>query len=125
MQQTILIEDRLILVARCGDAPQGFTICDPTNSFMQALYVDPAASRRGIGASLLDASETAMAASGVTTCTLFASHNAVAFYKAHGFSAGAPTSQSLADGATLSCLTMSKQLQPNNSFKPKPLRGSA
>jgi len=76
---------RDVLVAEEGGRIAGFAALDATAGEVTAVYVDPAAWRRGVGRGLLAAVETIARLRGVAPASLDASLNAVAFYEAAGW----------------------------------------
>jgi GNAT superfamily N-acetyltransferase len=59
---------------------------------IRAFFVAPQAARRGVGAALLQACETAAAAAGFARTELMATLPGVPFYAAYGYEAAAPIS---------------------------------
>ncbi len=76
-----------ILVAECGGQPVGFAAIWEPESFVHSLFVDPAYQRRGIGKELLDACAGFFTRRGTLKC-LQANREAVAFYRALGWTVG-------------------------------------
>jgi ribosomal protein S18 acetylase RimI-like enzyme len=98
-----------LLAERDGEAA-GFALCEASEGFLQALYVDPQRAGGGVGRSLLRACEQAMCVAGKARARVLASHNAVPFYRAAGYRELGAASQPLADGSLLACVEMSRAL---------------
>jgi putative acetyltransferase len=88
----------------------GFCILDSTEGFINATYINPTASRHGIGRALVKAAEAAAQAAGLTRIRLNSTLNAVAFYECLGYLRGDMASNRLPTGVELPCVTMSKAL---------------
>lgn len=100
-----------VLVAEMEQIIGGFAIYVPSSGFIQALYVDPQFTGRGLGKALLVVIENQLAQAGVSAARLNASHNAAKFYRRAGFQVLAPTTQTLSDGTPLECVAMQKLLE--------------
>ncbi len=94
LQRTLDDPDRLLLVGRLGEVPVGFAAvrCDrfagQTVGVIEALYVEPAARKVGVGEALVD--ETlrwcgARGCEGVDAPTLPGARQAKAFFEDNGF----------------------------------------
>jgi putative acetyltransferase len=101
---------RDVLVTEEGDRVVGFAALDASNGDVTAVYVDPAAWRRGVGRDLLDAVETIARLRGIATARLDASLNAVAFYEATGWRRERDAKRTLPGGRTIACVAMTKDL---------------
>ena len=107
------ISGRHVVIAETGDVPPrvlGFGQLLPQEGLIEAVYVDPDARRRGIGAALVAALEREARLRGAPTLALDASLNSVPFYRALGFDVVAATEHALAPGVHLRCMVMSKPL---------------
>jgi len=107
------IAGRHVVVAESAGSPPrvlGFGQLLPSEGLVEAVYVDPDAGRRGIGAALFAALEREARARGARTLTLDASLNSVPFYRALGFDVDVAAQHPLAPGVTLRCMVMSKAL---------------
>jgi putative acetyltransferase len=107
------ISGRHVVVAETDDTPPrllGFGQLLAPEGLIEAVYVDPDAARRGIGAALVAALEREARACGARTLALDASLNSVPFYRALGFTAAAAAQHPLAPGVSLRCMVMSKPL---------------
>ena len=89
--------------------------CWPAEGLIEAVYVDPEAGRRGIGAALVAALEREARTRGARTLALEASLNSVPFYLAQGFDVETAAQHALAPGVALRCMVMSKALVPTGS----------
>ena len=110
-----------VAVATNG-AVVGFCLAFPGEARLQALYVHPRHSGRGIGAGLLRAVEARCHVAGAAKLELNASYNAVPFYRANGYADVHETTQPLADGTAMGAILMSKPLA---AVSPSHDRGSA
>ena len=104
----------------------GFGCVCIEQSKLESLFLAPQARGNGIAAALLRHLEQVAVGAGVDVLSLDSSLSAKAFYAKHGYRVcdGKPSIR-LASGVELASIPMSKRVVPNNSFKPKPLRGSA
>ena len=110
MRDTIMSQSHLVLVAEIKREICGFAICSLSDGFIQALYVDPQFSGRGIGKSLLSSTESHLIRTGIPAATLKSSNNAVNFYKSAGYRVMGPTTQNLGDGTEMNCYEMQRTL---------------
>jgi GNAT superfamily N-acetyltransferase len=101
-----------VFVAIEHDHVVGFSQLNPTMYEVEAVYVDPAYLRRGIGAALLVEVETSAWSRGLRELRLAASLNAVPFYASCGFVAHAEAMYRLNSGISIRCVPMTKQLNP-------------
>lgn len=105
------IEARVVLVAEEDDGRlSGFAQLHPVEGVVEACYVDPDFARAGVGRALMAALEDAARARGRSALLLHASTNAIAFYRALGWTREADARQELAPGAWLDCAIMTKRL---------------
>lgn len=118
------IRGRHVVVAESVDPPPrvlGFGQLLTTEGLVEAVYVDPDAGRRGIGAALFAALEREARSRGVRALTLDASLNSVPFYRALGFDVDVAGQHPLAPGVMLRCMVMSKPLDvPEMQPRPEP-----
>jgi GNAT superfamily N-acetyltransferase len=104
----------------------GFGCVSTEQSKLESLFLAPEARGNGIAAALLRHLEQVAAGAGVDVLFLDSSLSAQTFYAKHGYEVcDGKASIKLASGVDLASIPMSKRVVPNNSFKPKPLRGSA
>jgi len=73
---------------------------------VEAVYVRPEAGRQGIGLKLLQQLETRGRALGLSELNLYASLNAVPFYKRAGYLAQQESKYRLSTGLEISCVPM-------------------
>ncbi len=100
-----------VLVAELGNgSTSGFCMFSAREGFIYAVYVDPRASRRGIGRRLLRCAEGSIAKEGVSGAKLNASRNALQFYLSEGYQVVERTTQDLPDGSQMQCYEMQKDL---------------
>lgn len=83
---------------------------------LSGLYVDPAASREGVGTRLCDRLEADLFEQGCTRVGLWASLNAVPFYRARGYQRGADRTIEY-DSAELPVVEMHTSLPTNDSAR--------
>ena len=102
-------------------AVAGFCLAFPGRSRLQALYVRPSHSSRGIGAGLLRAVEARCRAAGAVTLELNASYNAASFYRANGYVPVGETTQSLTDGTTMGVISMFRPIATVSPSHGRPL----
>ena len=110
MRDTLLSRLHLVLVAENKREICGFVICSLSDGFIQALYVDPQFSGRGIGKSLLSSAEGYLIRTGISVAKLKSSNNSVNFYKSAGYRVMGPTTQKLNDGTEMNCYEMQRTL---------------
>ena len=103
-----LIRSREFLVAEAEDGIVGFGVLNPSNSVIEAVYVDPAGSGRGIGMDLMRKLEARAISLGLTQLQLSASLNAVPFYRKAGYVGEAQQKYKLQTGVEIACVPMSK-----------------
>jgi ribosomal protein S18 acetylase RimI-like enzyme len=89
----------------------GFGTLNPAGGEVEAVYVHPAAVRRGVGLKLLRTLEARGRESGLESLHLCASLNAVEFYERAGYRRERETSHRLANGVEIACVLMSKELR--------------
>ena len=110
MRDVVQSPSHLALVAELKLELCAFSICSLTDGFIQAIYVDPKFSGRGIGTDLLAYSENHLLQAGFSTFKLNSSNNAINFYRSMGYCVNAQTTQSLEDGSEMICYEMQKTL---------------
>ena len=84
---------------------------NPAGGEVEAVYVHPSATRRGVGLKLLTTLEARAREAGLESLHLCASLNAVEFYERAGFARQELTSHRLANGVEIACVLMSKELR--------------
>jgi ribosomal protein S18 acetylase RimI-like enzyme len=107
--------EELYLVVRCRETIVGFGAIEPGTAHLQALYVDPACGRRGIGGRLLLALEDLARSLGLDHLRLAASLNAEAFYARHGYEVVRRGTHRLPSGQEMACGFMRKTLHRSPS----------
>ena len=109
----------VIRVAEVDGRPAGFGWVRPgtpaylgvdVDGELGALYVSPEVSGRGIGTRLYERLETLAATVGISSLGLWASRNAIGFYRRHGFEPVARRPLVTDVGITLPVLEMYKEL---------------
>ena len=105
-----LIQTRECFVAEVDDQIAGFGVLNPATSVIDAVYVSPSASGRGIGLRLLHTLEERALSLGLKTLQLNASLNAVPFYRRAGYLGAEQKKYKLQTGVEISCVPMSKIL---------------
>lgn len=109
------IERKEFYVAEEDGELIGFGTLNPAGGEVEAVYVHPAATGRGVGLTLLRTLEARALSLGLESLRLCASLNAVEFYERAGFVRGRVTSHRLAHGAEIACVSMSKVLREEKS----------
>jgi len=105
------IERARIRVAECADGTvAGFAQLDPETGEVEAVYVHPAWTRRGIGARLLEELQERARTAGLKRLHLDASLNAVRFYERAGYRIEHPILHPLPNGIEIACVFMTKHL---------------
>ena len=106
-----LVDAGTVFVAEDGARPVGYGALNVATCEVEAVFVEPEASGRGVGKALLQALEAMARVRGLARLTLSASLNAVPFYSAAGYEALRNEDFRLASGAVLACVVMHKRLQ--------------
>jgi GNAT superfamily N-acetyltransferase len=104
------IANKILFVAVDTGQICGFSQLDPKSSVVEAVYVLPTHSRRGLGSRLLSALESIAQASGLTQLTLDASLNSVPFYEQAGYKRVRSVDHELKPGVSIPCVLMRKEL---------------
>jgi GNAT superfamily N-acetyltransferase len=109
----MLINDASVLVATdsAGAALFGIGVSSPENALINAVYVAPQMTLRGVGRTLMDAMEALLRQAGAPEARLNATLNSVAFYRSLGYRNDRPTVNRLPSGIELPCIAMSKRLE--------------
>jgi len=105
------IKQKEFYVAEDDEEIIGFGTLNLAGGEVEAVYVHPAAIRRGVGLKLLITLEGRARAGGLKRVHLCASLNAVEFYERAGFERQHNTSHRLANGVEIACVLMSKELR--------------
>jgi putative acetyltransferase len=107
---------RQLIVAEMA-APEGPRVIGygqlhPVEGAIEAIYVDPDCSRRGVGRALFDALQGRARALGLPGLALDASLNSVPFYAAMGFRQRCLDHHELAPGVRMAFAVMEKRFAP-------------
>ena len=105
------ISNKTFFVAEDNDVIVGFGQLNQENGKVEAVYVSPDYNRQGVGRKILNALEHAAQDSNLTTLHLWASLNALPFYKSQGYAAQWQTRYLLPFGR-VACIYMVKNLIP-------------
>jgi len=97
---------------RNGPRIVGFGQLHPGEGIVEAIYVDPACERQGIGTALFRALERDARAAGLPGLLLDASLNSVPFYEAMGCRQEGLDRHELAPGVHIACAVMDKRFAP-------------
>ena len=108
MRNVIANHDNTVVVGEVDACIQGFGIFVPRLEEICALYVDPAAGRRGVGKAILQALEMRAAEQGNMRIRLNASLNAEAFYRSNGYASLSRSKFRLSPGHEMDCVKMEK-----------------
>lgn len=104
------IRTKEFFVAEDEGAIVGFGVLNQEFGEVEAVYVIPAAGRRGIGLEVLRKLEARANDLGITELRLNASLNAAAFYKRAGYVAQEPSKYLLLTGVEIACIPMVKTI---------------
>lgn len=88
----------------------GLCIVNTAGAELNALYISPDASGRGVGRTLYEAAEQLVKAANASTLIVKATLNAVPFYERCGFVVIGNSVHALPSGRQLPCVEMHKQL---------------
>lgn len=113
MRKLIASGDEIIIVGEDASKILGFGIVIPKVEELRALYVHPAAGRRGIGKQILHSLENRAGVLGISLLWLNASLNAEAFYRSYGYTSLARGKFRLPAGPDMNCVKMEKRLDGN------------
>jgi putative acetyltransferase len=103
-------EEQIVVAVHPGGRIIGFGSIVPSNSELRAVYVAAEYGRQGVGSAILDGLETLAQDAGLSELHMDASVNAVAFYKAHGFTALEQSEHPMPSGARMACVRMRKRI---------------
>lgn len=98
-------------VAEQDGTIMGFGVLNLESAEVEAVYVSPEAGRRGVGLELLRKLEERARSHGLEVLRLFASLNAVPFYKRAGYSAQEQSKYRLSTGVEIACVPMVKTIE--------------
>jgi putative acetyltransferase len=105
-----LVAGGTAFVAQEGDALLGYGALNVCAHEVEAVFVDPTASGRGLGGSLLRQLEATAQARALSHLELSSSLNAVSFYAAAGYKEMRRENYELANGVLLASVIMRKAL---------------
>jgi N-acetylglutamate synthase-like GNAT family acetyltransferase len=105
------IRDKEFFVAEEGGVVMGFGVLNPESAEVEAVYVSPEAGRRGVGLQLLRKLDERALARGLGVLRLYASLNAVPFYKRAGYIAQEQSKYRLSTGVEIACVPMVKTIE--------------
>jgi GNAT superfamily N-acetyltransferase len=108
MCQLITKGDDIVIVAEGQPGVLGFGFIIPKSHELRALYVHPAAGRRGIGKTILRELEARAMAHGISCLQLNASLNAEAFYRGNGYQTLLRGTLRLSNEHAMDCIKMEK-----------------
>jgi putative acetyltransferase len=113
------IATKVVVVAEHRKTVCGFGQLDPAAQEIEAVYVSPSTTRKGIGSAILRELERQALSLLLPRLTLDSSLNAERFYAMHGYTPLARTEHELHPGVFLPCVKMDKVLHASSSSKPK------
>ena len=105
-----LIRNREFLIAEAENGIVGFGVLNPSSCTIEAVYVSPETTGRGIGMELMRKLEERAASLGLNHLQLNASLNAVPFYRKAGYLGDAQEKYKLQTGVEIACIPMSKTI---------------
>ena len=114
MRNVIANGDNIVVVGEVDSSILGFGIFVPRLEEICALYVDPAAGRRGVGKAILQALEMRASEQGNMRIRLNASLNAEAFYRSNGYTTLSRGKFRLSAGCEMDCVKMEKHFSPSS-----------
>ncbi|WP_303907723.1 GNAT family N-acetyltransferase [Thiohalomonas denitrificans] len=96
-----------------GGEIEAMCVVDTDRSELNALFVAPQATGKGLGKVLVASAEGVVLNAGHHRISLKATLNAVPFYEKLGFRRKGETMHSFSEGTELACIVMSKTLTPD------------
>lgn len=105
------IEQGRVFVAEEGGEIVGFGTLNVEQEEIEAVYVSPATTRRGIGMKLLQALEAEARRLGLANLRLSSSLNAVEFYWRAGYRSHGSSKHRLGSGVEIACVLMRRELK--------------
>lgn len=106
------IRSKEFFVAEDDGLVIGFAILKPENGEVEAVYVSPEAGGRGVGLALLRQMDEQARAHRLSVLHLYASLNAVPFYKRAGYVAQEQSKYRLSTGVEIACVPMTRTIEP-------------
>jgi GNAT superfamily N-acetyltransferase len=104
------IRNKEFYVAEEDGAVIGFGTLNSEENEIEAVYVSPEVLRHGVGSAILRQLEERARKLGLKSLRLYASLNAVPFYRSAGYEADKITKHRLASGLEIDCVLMTKKL---------------
>ena len=104
------LESEHFIVGSIESRIAGFAGLKVSGAEIEAVFVAPDASRRGLGRQLMARLESAALDADLPALSLSSSLNAVAFYAALGYIAGAQKTYTTSQGLEIACVPMHKAL---------------
>ncbi len=104
------LQEKVFIVARDGQGILGFGMLDLKKAEVSAVYLSPEAIGRGLGRRVLEELEQTAARKGLVYLTVYATLNAIGFYRHHGYKPIEDTFHVLPDNTRLECVKMEKRL---------------
>lgn len=105
------IRSKEFFVAEEDSIVIGFGVLNQETAEVEAVYVNPKGGRRGIGLQLLRKLDERARAHGLEGLLLYASLNAVPFYKRAGYVALEQSTYRLSTGVEIACVPMVKTIE--------------
>jgi putative acetyltransferase len=114
LQEAMAARQLIVAEVATPEGPRivGYGQLHPVEGAIEAIYVDPDFSRRGVGRTLCDALQEHARALGLPGLVLDASLNSVPFYAAMGFRQRCLDHHQLAPGVQMACAVMEKRFAP-------------
>lgn len=106
-----IIKHRYVYVAEKNHKIIGFGQFNPANKEIEALFMSPVHTGKGIGSRLLQKMERSALEEKIRTIQLFSTLNAVGFYKEAGYRRIKRASYHLVEDIYLTCVLMRKNLK--------------
>lgn len=106
----VLLAAQAVFVAESEGQIIGYGALDASTQEVEAVFVDPSATGRGVGRSLLDAVEACAVGRGISELQLSSTLNAAAFYAAAGYFAVRTQETRVSSGTVLQSVLMEKHL---------------
>lgn len=104
------IRSKEFFVAEEDGVVMGFGVLNQESAEVEAVYVSPEAGRRGVGLGLLQKLDERARSHGLAVLRLYASLNAVPFYKRAGYVAREQSKYRLSTGVEIACVPMVKTI---------------
>jgi putative acetyltransferase len=105
------VRDKEFFVAEDeGGRVVGFGVLNVESREVEAVYVSPEVTRRGVGLKIMRALEERAGAAGIESLRLNASLNGVPFYEHAGYERHEEGTYRLANGVEIDCVLMTKRL---------------